>query len=77
MYAAPLGLLLFLARSLLLKGKQWVENLNEGAPFFRVGLLKKGSRALLGLQIGVCFYSMLGLLFRLNGGMYCKNRSNT
>ena len=36
MYAAPLGLLLFLARSLLLKGKQWVENLNEGAPFFRV-----------------------------------------
>ena len=69
MYAAPLGLLLFLARSLLLKGKQWVENLNEGAPFFQ----GRFTRALLGLLIGVCFYSMLGLLFRLNGGMYCKN----
>ena len=29
MYTAPLGLLLFLARSLLLKEKQWVEYFNE------------------------------------------------
>ena len=29
MYAAPLGLLLFLARSLLLKEKQWVESFTE------------------------------------------------
>ena len=56
MYTAPLGLLLFLARSLLLKEKQWVGNYNKGALFFRVGLL-----------IGVGFYSTLGLLFRLNG----------
>ena len=42
MYTAPLGLLLFLARSLLLNEKQWVQNLNEGAPFFQGRFTNRG-----------------------------------